>query len=266
MKPAIHLTDEELLQSADRELSAEAARRVETHLAECWTCRSRLRSIEDTIAEFVRVHHEDLDSQLPPAVGPRAMLRARLNEQSSNHPKHLWTARLSWQAAAACIAVIGLSAALVVMIGGRRSASSSSVRASIFSVPQPSLTPGAVVMLSREEVCSAAPANNRAVPVSVRSRVFEEYGISKTDARAYEVDYLITPALGGSDDIHNLWPQSYASTIWNAHVKDTLEEYLRSLVCSGELDLATAQHEISQDWIAAYKRHFHTDRPREIAQ
>jgi hypothetical protein len=32
-------------------------------------------------------------------------------------------------------------------------------------------------------------------------------------------------------------------------------------VCGGKLDLASAQNEISADWIAAYKKYFHTDRP-----
>jgi hypothetical protein len=264
--PAFHLTDEELLQSADGELSAKAASRVQSHMAECWSCRSRMRTIEESVAEFTRAHHESLDPRVPPPEGPRALLSFQMSKLSSaggrRQPKHRWTSALSWQLAGACIAIIGLSAAVVVLIGQ----SQKSANASIVSVPQPSLTPGAVVMRSREEVCSAEPANNRVVPVSVRSRVFEEYGISKTDTRAYEVDYLITPALGGSDDIHNLWPQSYSATVWNAHVKDALEQYLRSLVCAGDLDLATAQREISQDWIAAYKKHFHTDRPREISQ
>jgi len=77
------------------------------------------------------------------------------------------------------------------------------------------------------------------------------------------VDYLITPALGGADDIHNLWPQSYSSTVWNARVKDSLEDRLREMVCEGRLDLATAQHDLSADWISAYKKYFHTDRPVE---
>ena len=37
--------------------------------------------------------------------------------------------------------------------------------------------------------------------------------------------------------------------------------YLRSLVCAGQLDLATAQQEIARDWIAAYKKYFRTDKP-----
>jgi hypothetical protein len=80
-------------------------------------------------------------------------------------------------------------------------------------------------------------------------------------AKDYELDHLITPALGGTDDIHNLWPEPYAATEWNAHVKDQLEDLLHQRVCSGQLDLATAQHDIATDWIAAYKKYFRTDKP-----
>jgi hypothetical protein len=40
-----------------------------------------------------------------------------------------------------------------------------------------------------------------------------------------------------------------------------LEERLHQLVCDGELDLPTAQRDIATDWIVAYKKYFHTDRP-----
>ncbi|HTT63562.1 MAG TPA: hypothetical protein VMG35_17020, partial [Bryobacteraceae bacterium] len=76
----------------------------------------------------------------------------------------------------------------------------------------------------------------------------------------YEVDYLVTPALGGADDIHNLWPESYSAE-WNAQVKDALEDRLRDLVCDGSLDLGKAQREIATDWIATYKKYFQTDKP-----
>jgi hypothetical protein len=69
--------------------------------------------------------------------------------------------------------------------------------------------------------------------------------------------------LGGADDIRNLWPEPYRSTAWNARVKDTLEERLHEMVCAGQLDLPTAQRDIATDWIAAYKKYFHTDRPLE---
>jgi hypothetical protein len=66
---------------------------------------------------------------------------------------------------------------------------------------------------------------------------------------------------GGVEDIHNLWPEPYTSPRWNAHVKDALEERLHEMVCGGELDLSTAQRDIATDWIAAYKKYSHTDRP-----
>ena len=133
-------------------------------------------------------------------------------------------------------------------------------------VPNARLTPGAAVFADRQEVCSTAEPKNRMVPVSLRKRVLEEYGVGNAEPRAYEVDYLITPALGGADDIRNLWPQSYAANGWNARVKDALEDRMHEMVCEGQLDLTTAQREISTDWIAAYKKYFHTDRPLETAQ
>ena len=95
----------------------------------------------------------------------------------------------------------------------------------------------------------------------MRQEVFQEYRIVNARASDYEIDYLIAPGLGGADDIHNLWPQPFTSRTWNAHVKDALEERLHQLVCSGNLDLHTAQSDISSDWIAAYKKYFRTERP-----
>ena len=77
----------------------------------------------------------------------------------------------------------------------------------------------------------------------------------------YELDYLITPELGGTSDPHNLWPERYASGPWNARVKDDLERLLPQLVCQGSVDLTTAQRAIADNWIAAYKRYLRTDRP-----
>ena len=98
-------------------------------------------------------------------------------------------------------------------------------------------------------------------PVALQRRVFEQYGIRNAEPRSYEVDYLITPALGGADDIHNLWPHSYATPLWNAWVKDALEDKLRDMVCEGSLDLRQAQRDIAVNWIEAYKKFFHPDRP-----
>jgi hypothetical protein len=133
--------------------------------------------------------------------------------------------------------------------------------AAVFYLPDSNLTPGAAVPVDRRVLCAEAGANNKAVSASLQRKVFEEYRIGGADPRGYEVDYLITPALGGADDIRNLWPHSYSATVWNARIKDALESHLRNLVCDGNLDLAEAQREIAANWIAAYKKYFHTDEP-----
>jgi len=89
----------------------------------------------------------------------------------------------------------------------------------------------------------------------------QEYGIANARPEDYEIDYLIAPRLGGTEDIHNLWPEPYRGRVWNAHVKDAPEERLHEMLCSGQLDLHTAQHDIATDWIAACKRYFHTKKP-----
>jgi len=242
-----HLSDQELLLAADGELSARRAARVQSHLAACWVCRARKQEFDAAIGDFVGVHRRTFDAQIPPADGPRALLKAQLAEPQSI----VWR---PWLRTAAACAILALA---YVMSQHWKPAS----QIVAVTVPNPNLTPGATVLVSRGEVCRQSNMKNKAVPVALRRRVFDEYGIRAAEPSAYEVDYLITPALGGADDIHNLWPQSYAATPWNAQVKDVLEDHLRDLVCDGELDLATAQKEIATNWIETYKKYFHTDQP-----
>ena len=112
-------------------------------------------------------------------------------------------------------------------------------------------------------VCTA-PDHDEPGPVvsaSLARQVFRRYGIRNPRPRSYEVDYLVPPALGGTADPSNLWPQPYSAGVWNSRVKDALEDRLRALVCEGKLDLATAQRDLASDWIAAYKKYFHTGAP-----
>lgn len=263
MSQEFHLSDQELLQALDGELTARDAQRAHVHLAACWACRSRQQEIEGAIGEFIRLQRGALDCALPSADGPRALLKARLAELSaeqSSRPQ--WfrgiSQRLGW-------AAIGVAVMLLLTYLAGNIARRSALPVTV-TVPNPALTPGAAVLFSNSQVCGQAGVKNKLVSVSLQRRVFAEYGIRAGAPEAYEVDYLITPALGGADDIRNLWPESRRATVWNAQVKDALEDHLRDLVCEGQLDLATAQREIAGNWIEAYKKYFHTDRPLTFDQ
>jgi hypothetical protein len=245
-----HLSERDLILAADGELPARRKAEVAAHLEACWSCRERMQSLEGTITEFVRARHRDLNSQLPAAEGPRALLRARLHEAAAAPVRRHWFpvpaapwGRLS-MAAGVFAAVF---AGIIVMFGTNVNAEG----------PKPrSVTPGETRPITLHEVCEYEKAEviSRDIPEDKQRAVFAMYGIQSPKAGQFEVDYLITPDLGGAESIRNLWPQPYSAR-WNAHVKDELEQRLHELVCSGQLDLATAQHDIAVDWIAAYKKY-----------
>jgi hypothetical protein len=137
-----------------------------------------------------------------------------------------------------------------------------SMQQTIRLVPDNALTPGAVRPVSLAESCSQQEEElDPTVSVSAKKIVFQEYGIKAAKSDDYQVDYLINPQLGGTNDVRNLWPEPYHSTVWNAHAKDALEDRLHRMVCDKQIDLASAQRELATDWIAAYKKHFHTEAP-----
>jgi hypothetical protein len=258
---ASHLTDQELLLDIERIPSGHKEKVIRTHLDGCWKCRARRKGLENAITDFVHVYQRESDPELPPAAGPRALLRARLAQLAATEPARRSIGTLVWRGLALASAVCGVLALGFILSRFSVVWRDSSARAGIVSIPDARLTPGATLLISRPDVCAQPDTKNKAVPVSMQRKVFEEYGIPGADPGAYEVDYLVTPALGGADDIHNLWPHSYAATAWNARVKDALEDRLREMVCDGSLDLSEAQREIAANWIAAYKKYFHTDKP-----
>jgi hypothetical protein len=264
-----HLADQELIAAADGELSTRRAAYVRAHLVSCWHCRARMAEIEGTIADFVRAHRQAVDPQVPPIAGPRALLRAQLAVLAAKSKPGPWRQFFHLPSAArsaAYICVIFLVAAacgkLLFQHSTPRGANSPVVLFEHEAIPDRRLTPGATRAVTIRDVCSMAHEDViREVPTSLRQEIFLEYGIVNAHAEDYEIDYLIAPGLGGAEDIHNLWPESYKSPTWNAHVKDALEEQLHQLVCAGKVDLSAAQNDIATDWIAAYKKYFHTDAP-----
>jgi anti-sigma factor RsiW len=93
-----HLSDHFLVLAVDRELPPPDAVRVQSHLAACWACRSRKQEIEAAISEFIRMQRRNLDIQIPPADGPRALLKAQLAQLAQTQPTPTlhWVRLISW--------------------------------------------------------------------------------------------------------------------------------------------------------------------------
>ncbi len=124
------------------------------------------------------------------------------------------------------------------------------------TVPDSIKTPGAVLSTNKAVICvSGYTKKVRNVPQSLKKEVYRVYGITHPKPREYEVDHLISLELGGSNSIRNLWPESYITSPLNAHIKDRLENKLHQLICSGQITVEKAQHDIAKDWVAAYQKY-----------
>jgi hypothetical protein len=156
-------------------------------------------------------------------------------------------------ALSACRAPAALpSSPVAAHIGQRTKSTGCTVRGPL---PDPDCTPGAVIASATvEQICQPGYARAvRDVPDRVKEEVYAEYGIRTHRAGEYEVDHLISLELGGSNDIANLWPEA-ADPRPGFHEKDRVENYLHDQVCSGAMDLRTAQEAIASNWLAIYER------------
>ncbi len=254
MVQLFHLTDQEILLVLDGELSRRRVKVAQSHLAACSACRSRLRAVESTIADFASLRQGTASAQPPSPDGSRALLKARLSEAAARRSGA--ASLLQLPAPHRALVYLGMAVLLTVLGGKLLLQHAQLQQLATAAVPNPNLTPGATHPVSIGDVCSMPHEEVvRDVPNGLRQEVFKEYGIVNPRPEDYEIDYLITPGLGGTEDIHNLWPEPSNRSAWNAHVKDDLEERLHQLVCDGKLDLPTAQQAIATNWITAYKRY-----------
>lgn len=128
--------------------------------------------------------------------------------------------------------------------------------------PDPVLTPGAVRTTVKAEICGTKTSTVRHVTGSEKLAVFRRYGMVGPSATfpgtnlqgPWEIDHVISLELGGSNDITNLWPESYNQPM-GAHQKDALENRLHKLICAGQVSVEEAQHAIATDWVAAYAKY-----------
>jgi anti-sigma factor RsiW len=259
-----HLTDEDLLRAIDRELPSRRQTSAADHLARCAACRDRQALLTGAGERFTAFYRQD---EAGPGEAARHQLRSKLLEvagevQGPIHRRLLAGLRLTprWIATAAAVAaaVLALRVGIPTWGPGARSPIASLEPGAL---PIPALTPGATWNVGLAELCAPDTRERRQIPAAIQEKVLREYRMSEVPAGEYELDYLITPELGGAPDARNLWPQRYTAGVWNARVKDELERLLPRLVCDGRVDLQAAQRDIAHDWIAAYKKHFNTDVP-----
>jgi hypothetical protein len=262
-----HVSDDLLVLMVGGELSPRRTRRARRHMVSCSPCRRRLTEFETTLASLSDDFRSAAAFPLPPVGAARARLKQRLaacNGRRQTFPSGLnlrvLRPRARWVYASVALALAAY-AGLFHSQQARVSLADQSL-AELAPVPRRDLTPGVAGPVAIEHLCSPSRIGHvEPVPVVVHRSVFERYGADYRRAAEYELDYLITPELGGVPDARNLWPQPFAGTAWNAYVKDELERLLHRRVCEGTLGLAEAQKEMAGDWISAYKRHFQTDKP-----
>lgn len=121
------------------------------------------------------------------------------------------------------------------------------------SLPDKDCTPGAIFEnATKEEICiTGYSATVRNVSVSLKKKVFTQYGIKyPVPFGSYEVDHLIPLALGGSNDIANLWPKS--ADYPGFYEKNITGNYLKEEVCRGSIALSVAQERIANNWVLIY--------------
>jgi hypothetical protein len=259
--PALkHLSDEQILLLIEDELSQPDAALASEHLQACRECAERQTKLAQSLATLLNRSTHDVGFD-PSA---RARLQIRMRETSAS--QHTWTTWL--QSALLGSRRYAVYASLLILVGGmmlflQQKPSAEATYADQRGIPNHSLTPGMTRPVALADICPLGDDDrDPEVPAATQRKVFAEYGIvANTSAHEYQVDYLINPQLGGTNDVQNLWPEPYTSTVWNARVKDALEDRLHEMVCARTIDLASAQRDIATDWISAYKKYFHTPKP-----
>ena len=257
-----HPSDAELLRLVDPASDRAASDRAAAHVADCPECQDRSEAFATVLRDAVAALRDDAET---PLEAQRLRLADRLSRErtrppsAAGHMSAIARTVARWSTAAAMVAAIVLTTRALGL--RRHSADASPAHTGSYALPDAALTPGAVTDLTADELCRGEHPGVEPAPPTVRHQILRDYRMADVAPQEYELDYLITPELGGANDARNLWPERYTNHVWNAKVKDQLEDLLPTLVCQGRVDLRTAQREIAANWIDAYKKYFNTETP-----
>jgi hypothetical protein len=264
-----HPSDETLLRGIDSELSIRDQTALDQHLSRCEHCGVRRSELESIAGDLRRMCRREISTRTVDAAALRARIQTGMAELGAALDRSWWWRLRRGILTVPLAARVVVSVALVVFMlqwtwprgGIIPSWSTPAAPIATEGLPIRALTPGMAVDVSIDTLCAGQPAAREPIPPSLRQAVLRQYRMEQIAEHEYELDYLITPELGGVADQRNLWPERYTAGVWNARVKDDLEELLPQLVCRGTLALSTAQRDIATDWIAAYKKYFRTAVP-----
>jgi len=154
-------------------------------------------------------------------------------------------------AIAILFAVVSCAAPHAEVVGAHRSGQCVAVGL----LADPACTPGAVETTDLSVICHQSTKERRNVSDATKRQVMAMYGAHREEPGDLEIDHYIPLALGGSNDVANLWPEPAPAF----HRKDRLEDELHRRVCAGQLQLEGAQHDIATNWVVTYKREFGED-------
>jgi hypothetical protein len=123
------------------------------------------------------------------------------------------------------------------------------------SLPERTLTPGAVTTTDANHVCEVQPHST--VPqltTTLQTAIYAAYGDTSPAAlHKHTLDWLVPYNLGGAGVKANVWPAATAGT--GFYQKIQTDDILRQLVCRRQLTLAQAQTALETNWYSAWLRY-----------
>ena len=133
-------------------------------------------------------------------------------------------------------------------------------------LPDPRCTPGAInPQVNQGSISSTICQSGYTTSIRPPESITGDEKVASAAAYSYtgslhtaEYDHLISLELGGDpNDPANLWvePNDRPSATSTYNSKDSLENKLHRLVCSGQITLATAQQAIATNWVFAYQKY-----------
>lgn len=119
--------------------------------------------------------------------------------------------------------------------------------------PDPVCTPGGITealgATDVAPVCLAMAQPRAMVPSDAAREILAAYGVSDEDTHDFDLDFLIPPALGGANDVSNIWPVPRADRV--SDLKQQTDDALRAAVCAQRVGIPAAQFAVASDWTTA---------------